>query len=53
MAQGCVLGPLLFIVFINEIIDVFHQPIMAKLYVDDLKYYVAIINSSENDSIIL
>ena len=37
--QGSVLGPLLFIVFIDDITDFLPKPISAKLFADDLKLF--------------
>ena len=37
--QGSVLGPLLFILFIDDITDLLPKPISAKLFADDLKLY--------------
>ena len=37
--QGSVLGPLLFIIFINDIIDNLDQSTTAKLFADDIKLY--------------
>jgi len=43
--QGSVLGPIIFIVFINDIIDLFGGGLAiskVKLYSDDVKMYTAI-----------
>ena len=37
--QGSVLGPLLFISFIDDITDLLPEPVSAKLFADDLKLY--------------
>ena len=37
--QGSVLGPVLFIIFINEITDILPPELKAKFYADDLKSY--------------
>ena len=35
--QGSCLGPLLFLVFINDITDIFNDSVVCKLYADDVK----------------
>jgi len=40
--QGSVLGPLLFLLFINNICDIFGDFLSVKLFADDLKVYVVI-----------
>ena len=37
--QGSVLGPILFILFVNDIDTVCHSSTKLKLYADDLKLY--------------
>ena len=39
LAQGSVLGPLLFNLFVNDITDNFNPLVRAKLFADDLKVY--------------
>ena len=42
--RGSVLGPILFLVFINDIVDLFSSDLNLKLYADDNKMYTAIHN---------
>jgi len=44
--QGSVIGPLMFLVYINVLIDLLaHYNIKVKLFADDLKLYVKIFNA--------
>jgi len=38
--QGSCLGPILFVLYINDIVSVFDQCCVSKLYADDLKLYM-------------
>lgn len=40
--QGSVLGPILFLIYINDIVDIFGKDLTAKLYADDVKMYTVI-----------
>jgi hypothetical protein len=37
-----VLGPILFLIYINDIVDIFGKDLTAKLYADDVKMYTVI-----------
>ena len=45
--QGRVLGPILFILFINDVIDSFHDSIFAQLFADNIKIYTTLTHPSD------
>jgi len=42
VVQGSCLGPLLFLIYINDITDVFNAQVNCKLYADDVKLYTEV-----------
>jgi len=49
VVQGSCLGPLLFLIFINDLASIFGPSITPKLYADDLKLYSTLTCSSAHD----
>jgi len=46
-----VLGPVIFMIFINDIVDIFGSGLTVKLFADDVKMYA--ITNEVNDSVLL
>ena len=42
IVQGSCLGPLLFLIYINDLVAVFDVNVTPKLYADDLKLYASL-----------
>jgi len=49
--QGSVLGPLLFLLFINNVVDLFFGAVNVKLYADDVKIYLEIVDDADIDQL--
>ena len=48
--QGSVLGPILFLLFINDVTDSFQDTISAQLFADDIKIYTTLTHPSDYTS---
>ena len=46
--QGSVLGPILFLIFINDVCDIANGTVFTKLFADDLKIYTEVANNSDS-----
>ena len=46
--QGSVLGPVLFLLYINDVVDVLSSSVKVKLFADDVKLYTSVQTISEN-----
>ena len=42
IVQGSCLGPLLFLIYINDVVNIFNANVTPKLYADDLKLYACL-----------
>ena len=45
--RGSVLGPLLFLLYINDIVDLFTGIVSVKLFADDIKIYMEVNGMSQ------
>ena len=46
--QGSVLGPILFLIYINDIVDLFsNSDVSTKLFADDIKIYLELTSEAD------
>jgi hypothetical protein len=51
IVQGSCLGPLLFLIYINDVCNIFKGNVTSKLYADDLKLYSTIESELDEDEL--
>ena len=51
VAQGSCLGPLLFIVYVNDVVSLFSNDVKCKLFADDVKLYSFIKSDSDVETL--
>ena len=51
VVQGSCLGPLLFLLYINDIVNVFDDNVVCKLYADDVKLYCYIDSNADTETL--
>ena len=51
MVQGSVLRSLLFLLFVNDVCDIFQPPVKIKLFADDIKLYTSIHTESDAEKL--
>jgi len=49
--QGSVLGPMLFVLFIDDISNIIVNGFLTKLYADDLKLYTSLISTDDSHNL--
>ena len=45
-----VIGPLLFLLYINDVVEIFGHGLSTKLYADDVKIYTELGNASDSSN---
>ena len=47
IVQGICIGPILFAIYVNDVVDCFDKEVVCSLYVDDIKLYTYIRSLSD------
>ena len=47
IVQGIGIGPILFIIYVNDVVDCFEKEVVCSLYADDIKLYTYIWSLSD------
>ena len=40
IVQGSCIGPILFVIYVNDVVDCFDKEVVFSLYADDIKLYI-------------
>ena len=48
VVQGSCIGPILFVIYVNDVVDCFDKEVVCSLYADDIKLYTYIRSLSDS-----